>query len=750
VDRELLIEIGCEEIPAGWLPELNAQLVRTLEARLKGMRLTASAPIESYSTPRRLTIRVAKVNERQTDLEELVTGPPVGAAYAPDGTPTPAAAGFAKKYGVEVTALERHETAKGTYLAYRVRQRGKATVDVLADVMGGILRDLTFPKQMRWDAYLEDGRGELLFARPIRWLVLMYGGRVVPFVIRRLEIAQGPNVQDIRSGSQTYGHRFLTTSGRAGRAIKIKTFDDYQARLLENFVILDRGERESRIRRELETHARRLGGRVSLSTSSKAGGPSAQSSLLQEVPDLVEYPSVIAGHFPVEFLQLPEEVLTTTMIHHQHFLPAVDDEARLKPAFLAVVNMEPGRPEIIARNAERVLAARLRDARFFWDEDRKATLESRIPRLATILFHKKLGSYREKAERVSALARWIAREVLEQSDDIAGHAETAGRLCKADLTTDMVRELTDLQGTMGGIYAREEGLPEQVWKAIYFHYLPVGVEADAPPTRQTLGSAAIPWVAVSLADKLDSIAGMFAAGERPTGSRDPLGLRRQAQGVVKILADLPELTGLPARLRIGPLLDRAGEPFGAAGDAGASSESRKALLSFMADRLAYLLDQRGYDVRSIRAVTHGDIAQVSPFEARLKLEALAHMTGSDALLGVAALLKRVKNITKGVTDGAEWKAIEGRLVEPAERTLWSQVNARAPEIRSAAARGDYRDAFAGIAALQPPVAKFFDDVMVMTEDPELRQARLSLVAALRDLILGIADLSEIAAEGGST
>ena len=726
MDRELLIEIGCEEIPAAWLPDLTAQISRSLEARLRELRLTTSAPVESYSTPRRLTVRVAKVAERQTDLEDLVSGPPVSAAFTPDGAPTPAASGFARKYGVEVAALERNETPKGTYLAYRVRQRGKATVDALADVMAGLLRDLTFPKQMRWDAYLEDGKGELVFARPIRWLVLMYGGRVVPFVIRRTESAQGPNVQDVRSGSQTYGHRFLTTSGRAGRAIKIKTFEDYQARLLENFVILDRAERQSRIRRELETHARRLTGRVS-----------AHAALLQEVPDLVEYPAVVAGHFSVEFLQLPEEVLTTTMIHHQHFFPVVDDEGRLKPAFLAVVNMQPERPEIIARNAERVLAARLRDARFFWDEDRRGSLESRLDRLSTILFHKQLGTYREKADRVSSLARWIAAEAFGESGEAVEHASRAGRLCKADLGTDMVRELTELQGTMGGIYAREEGLPEQIWKAISLHYLPIGVERDAPPSRQQLGAAAITWAAVSLADKLDSVVGMFAAGERPTGSRDPLGLRRQAQGIVKILADLPELTGITKRLRIGPLLARAAEPF-------AGTWDRAPLLAFMSDRVAYLLEQRGYDVRSVRAVLHGGIEGVSPLEARLKLEALGEMTGSAALLGVAALLKRVKNITKGVRDGADWSGLHGRLVEPAERTLWSQMDERAPAIRDAAARGDYRDAFAGIAALQPPVAKFFDDVLVMADDEALRHARLTLVAALRDLILGIADLSEIA------
>src|SRR4051812_33596783 len=382
MDRELLIEIGCEEIPAGWLPALTRQLGEQLDARLKDFRLNTDARTETFSTPRRLTARVAKLAERQEDFEELVTGPPVSAAFRPDGDATPAATGFARKYNVDVSALERHQTPKGTYLAHRVHQRGKATVDVLADVLGGLLRDLTFPKQMRWDAHLEDGKGELVFARPIRWLVLLYGGRVVPFVIRRADNAQGPLVQDIRSGPNTYGHRFLTTSGRAGRAIKVKTFDDYQARLLENFVILDRGERESKIRRELETHARRLGGRVS-------GLVASQSSLLQEVPDLVEYPAVVAGHFPAEFLKLPEEVLTTTMIHHQHYFPVVDDEGRLKSAFLAVTNMQAEKPEIISRNSERVLIARLRDARFFWDEDRKAPLASRLDRLRTILFHKK-------------------------------------------------------------------------------------------------------------------------------------------------------------------------------------------------------------------------------------------------------------------------------------------------------------------------------------------------------------------------
>jgi glycyl-tRNA synthetase beta chain len=729
VDRELLIEIGCEEIPASWLPGLTRDLAARLDARLKVARLDTDARAESYSTPRRLTARVAKLAERQNDHEELVTGPPVSAAFKADGEPTPAASGFAKKYGVEVSALERSETPRGTYLAYRVRQRGKATVDVLADVMGGLLRDLTFPKQMRWDAYLEDGKGELVFARPIRWLILLYGGRVVPFVIRRAENAQGPLVQDIRSGPNTYGHRFLTTSGRAGRAIKVKTFDDYQARLLENFVILDRSERESKIRRELETHARRLGGRVS-------GLVAAQSSLLQEVPDLVEYPAVVAGHFPVEFLQLPEEVLTTTMIHHQHYFPVVDEEGKLKPAFLAVTNMQPEKPEIIARNSERVLTARLRDARFFWDDDRKATLESRIARLATILFHKKLGSYREKADRVAALAEWIAREAFHKPE-AAGDAARAGRLAKADLATDMVREFTDLQGTMGGIYAREEGQPETVWKAIYYHYLPIGVEADAPPSVRQLGAAAVTWAAVSLADKLDSVAGMFGAGERPTGSRDPLGLRRQAQGAVKILADLPQLTGIAARMDLWDLMTQALAPWTPA------DEAQQALRTFMRERVIYLFEQRGFDVRNIRAVVPHSLNRFDMVEARKKLEALAQMSGSEALRGVAELFKRVKNITKGVTAAA----VNGQLLkEPAELALIQTLTEVEPRIREAAGKADYKQALHHIELLRSVVATFFDDVLVMAEDEQLRAARLALVGRLRDLILDIADISEIVTE----
>ncbi len=397
MDRELLLEIGCEELPAGWLPALTQQVGDAVVAELRGLRLLPEAPVETYSTPRRLTVRIARLAERQTDLEELVNGPPVSAGFRPDGTPTPAAAGFAAKQGVEVSALERVSTAKGEYLAFRRRQRGKATVDVLPDVLGGTLRALLFPKLMRWDAMLDDGRGELLFGRPIRWILFVYGGRVVPFTITRTAAAQTGQVQDVTSGAVTYGHRFLTTSGRAGRAIKVRSFEEYRARLLENFVILERSERHNKIARELDAKAQRLQGRVSRVVHTDSG-------LLHEVPDLVEYPSVVAGTFGSEFLELPEEVLTTTLIHHQHYFPVESEDGRLKNAFLAVINTEPDNERTIARNAERVVTARLRDARFFWEADRKIPLESRIDRLGTLQFHRKLGTYQEKAERIERLA----------------------------------------------------------------------------------------------------------------------------------------------------------------------------------------------------------------------------------------------------------------------------------------------------------------------------------------------------------
>jgi glycyl-tRNA synthetase beta chain len=736
MERELLIEIGCEELPATWLRPLIEQLSSRLSGRLAEYRLATDAPVEAFATPRRLTVTVARIAERQNDLDELVSGPPVSAAFGPDGQPTPAATGFARKQGVEVGELTRQQTPRGEYLAFLKRQRGKTAVDVLPDVLAGTLRDLAFPKQMHWDAWLDDGRGELLFGRPIRWLLFLYGGRVVPFTIRRSSLASSGAVQEVRSGPTTYGHRFLAVSGRPGRAVKVRSFADYRARLAEHFVILDRAERHNRIGRELDAHARRLGGRVNAAAVAHTG-------LLDDVVDLTEYPSVVAGSFASDFLDLPEEVLTTTMIHHQHYFPVVDDTGKLMPAFLAVTNVEVDNPRKIAVNAERVLQARLRDARFFWEADCRSRLAEKLDRLDTLLFHKALGSYRAKSERVERLAHWIAAEALGRPAE-GEAARVAGRLAKADLTTDMVREFTELQGTMGGIYARLEGQPEAVWKAIYFHYLPIGVEANLPPTREQLGTAATTWAAVALADKLDSVVGLFSAGERPTGTRDPFGIRRQVQGVLKILVDLPELTGLKAPLTMRALVRHAAGGYGIDDLSGFVEDLR----GFVRDRLRHLFASRGYRYDELDAVLGATDAALSPLRTRWRLEALHAIRGSADFAALAELFKRVKNIAREVSLSPRASydvALDSEaLTEPAERGLLAELERRAPAIRAAVAAADYGRAMADAAAFRGPVDRFFTEVFVMVDDARVRNSRLMLLVQVRDLILEIADISQLA------
>ena len=711
MDRELLIEIGVEELPAAWLPGLTRQLQDRLELHLKDLRIAAGAPVETYATPRRLTAHVPRIAERQEDLDEEISGPPVAAAIGKDGSPTPAALGFAKKQGVAFEALGRKQTARGEYLVFNKHVRGKSAVDALPDLMTAVLRDLSFPKQMHWDAVLDDGRGELLFGRPIRWLLFLYGGRVVPYTIGRAANASNALVQDVESGALTYGHRFLATSGRAGRSIKVRSFDEYQARLKEHFVVLDHTERRERIVRSLELHARRLGGRVQLKE---------HGALIEEVADLVEFPGVVAGFFDPGFLGLPEEVLATTLVHHQHYFPVVTDKGELKEAFLAVVNTQPQDERVIAKNAERVVTARLRDARFFWESDRKVPLESRLERLHTLLFHKKLGSYRDKAERIEELARSIAAEAFGVPGE-AANAAKAGRLAKADLTSDMVFEFPELQGTMGGVYAREQGLPEQVWKAIYFHYLPIGVEADSPPAREQLGAAAVTWAAVSLADKLDTVVGLLGAGEKVTGSRDPFGLRRQMHGIVRVLMDLPELTGIDRELDLVQLAAQAD------------------VVAFATERVRYALEQRGFPIEVVRAATGS--RGVLPLRARRVAEALQAMRTSADFQALAVLFKRVKNIARERADSAP--VDPQALTEPAERALLDELASRRPRIAQAIASADYKRAFVEIAGLRPAVDRFFTEVFVMAEDAGTRSARLALMAELRDLILQIADISEI-------
>ena len=730
--RELLLEIGCEEMPASWIPGLEAQLAERLAAHLEAARVVCRTPVRACVGPRRLVAAVAEAADRQSDLEETVTGPPVRAAFDAAGEPTRAALGFARKQGVDVAALERIDSGKGEYLAYRRRQRGGTTRSVLGKVLAATLRDLAFPKAMRWDAALDDGRGEFLFGRPIRWLVFLYGGRVVPFVIGRTVAARTAGVAPVRAGNVTYGHRFFAREGGAGEPLEVSSFADYERRLERAYVLIDRAERRARVTRKLDACARRVGGSVA--------PIEAQSALAREVPDLVEHPAVVTGGFPAEFLSLPDEVLSTTMVHHQHYFPVVDDGGRLLPHFLAVTNTPRDNVARIARNAERVLVARLRDARFFWDADRARPLDDRLARLDTLLFHKRLGSYRDKSERMAALAERIAGDVLG-CPDAAPDARRAATLAKADLATDMVGEFPELQGVMGGVYAREQGEPEAVWKAIYHHYLPIGVGADDPPSRAALGAAAATWAAVALADKVDTVAGLFGAGEKPTGSRDPLGIRRQAQGMLRILIDLPELTGLEARVALGALRSLAGAE--AADDAARERET-----AFLLERLRYLLEIRGFDRRNVRAVTHQPLDTLRPLDARRKLEVLPEFTDTADFRTLATLFKRVKNIARELPrDGGRTAAgepFEAALTEPAERALLAELTECRSVIDAAVREGaGFRGAFAEAAKIGPAVDRFFTEVFVMADDPALRSARLRLMQEVKRVILQLADVSEI-------
>ena len=744
--HELLLEIGCEEMPASWIPGIEAQLADRLTARLDEMRIERRTPVRTFVAPRRLVATVAELADRQSDVEETVTGPPVRAAFDAGGEPTPAALGFARKQGVDVAALERVHTPKGEYLVCRRRQAGLSARAVLDGVLASTLRDLAFPKAMRWDAMLDDGRGEFLFGRPIRWLVFLYASRVVPFEIGRTPGAEAPGVAPVRSGTVTYGHRFFArpAGGVPGAPIEVTSFADYRTRLADACVLIDREDRRARVTSELATSAAETGGRVATLDQ--------ESALQAEVPDLVEHPAVVTGTFPREFLALPDEVLATTMVHHQHYFPVVDEQGRLSAHFLAVTNTpgdDPARNERIGRDAERVLVARLRDARFFWDADRAHRLEDRLERLETLLFHKALGSYRDKSARVAELAERIAGGVLGRAD-AAGAARRAAGLCKADLATDMVGEFPELQGVMGGVYAREQGEPEAVWKAIYHHYLPIGTGADDPPSRDALGEAAVTWAAVAVADKLDTVVGLFGAGEKPTGSRDPLGIRRQTQGMLRILIDLPELTGLDARVSVGALLRLARDMHKTVPD-----DAAVRLTAFVLDRLRYLLEERGFDLRNVRAVTHQPLDKIRPLDARRKLEVLPALTETADFRTLATLFKRVKNIARDLpaddamtaAGSSSGEGFETLLTEPAEQTLLGELQARRSVIDTAVETGaGFREAFAEAAKIGPAVDRFFTEVFVMVDDPSLRRARLHLMQQVEQVILQLADVSEIVRE----
>jgi glycyl-tRNA synthetase beta chain len=725
---ELLLEIGFEEMPASWLPGL-AEQARARFAESAAREHVEASDVTVLYTPRRLVLR-AVVPARQPDREEPVWGPALKVAKDAAGKWTGAAQGFAKKNGVGVEDLR--EGAKDPakpgelYLLFVRKVAGRPTADVVRELLAGLLRALAFPKRMSWDAWLDDGRGAFPFGRPIRWLVLLLDGEPVPFAIHALEGGARGRVI-VESGRATRGHRFLP-KGRVGSAVEVRSFAELRDRLREHFVLVDPAERVARIEQGLRC----------------AAGSFDDHGLRDEWRDLVEYPTVVLGQIPAEFHALPPEVLETVLVHHQKYISLRGANGRIA-RFAAVVNGDASASVEIVRGMERVVVARLRDAAFFLGEDRKRLLAERVDDLAGVTFHQGLGTYRDKAERLERLVGEMGRLGL-LDDARCAVAARAARLAKADLVTLMVREFTELQGVMGGIYLAAEGAPEEVASAVRWHYHPIAVEAEAEPAGAFAGrdGAARVFAAVALADKLDTLAGYFGLGESPTGSRDPFGLRRAGQGAVRAALDFwrpaageraPDLQALLAAAVAGyPGLKQPAE------------KTLAAATAFLLDRLAYVLSSRGFSGDEVQAVLDAPAegaeeavarALQDPVDALRRLQALQRVRREvpEDFGALAEAFKRAKNILAQAKPAA---AVDAALFDSdAERALHDAVSSLER------AQGSYEERLRGLAALRAPVGRFFDDVLVMAEDPRVRGNRLALLNQALSLFYRIADISKL-------
>jgi glycyl-tRNA synthetase beta chain len=720
---EFLLEVGCEEMPASWLPGLIDQLRQRFTETAARERLDPEE-VRAFSTPRRLVL-VAAVVGRQAAREEQVFGPSLRAAKDADGRWTAAAEGFARKNGVAPADLAQApkdpSRPQELNLVFVRKTPGRDALEVLPAVIGAVLRSLAFAKRMSWDAWIDDGKGAFPFGRPIRWMVALVDGRVVPFAIHAMVNGEkGPVV--VQSGRQTVGHRFLPR-GDAGRPLDVSSFADLKQTLARHFVLVDPAEREARIREGL----------------ARAGaGEADDHGLLAEWRDLVEFPTVLAGQVPDEFAALPLEVLETVLVHHQKYLPlpAKDGGA----GFAAVVNGDGANPAQIVRGMERVVVARLRDAAFFFAEDRKRPLADRVADLEGVVFHQGLGTYKDKTERMVRLVDALAATGVLAKDEHQT-AREAALLAKADLTTLMVREFPELQGTMGGLYLDAEGQKRsEVARAVRWHYHPLSIEAGSAPHGAFAGGGARVFAAVSLADKLDTLAGYFALGLTPKGSSDPFGLRRAALGVIRVLLDFWEApTGKHPDLE--GLIKSA--VAGYAGIGTTPVEKLKGHLDlFLLDRLAYVLTTRGFEEDEVSAVvnTPAIFALNDVHDVLLRLQALhyARAEAREDFEHLAVAFKRVKNILSEVPPGP---VDAGLFQEAAERELHAAVG------RLGARDGSYEDRLRALAGLRAPVDRFFDDVLVMAEDEKVRANRLGLLQQTVSLFYKIADISKL---GGSS
>jgi glycyl-tRNA synthetase beta chain len=711
---DFLLEIGCEEIPARMIDAASQELQKRVQDLLTRERLPASGLVSYLDTPRRLAVLASGLPSAQPDLTEQVTGPSTNVAYK-DGQPTPAAQAFAKKVGLELSKLSRVATSKGEYLAAQVTKKGRPAAEILAEALPREISSIYWPKSMYWRKPAER------FVRPVRWLVAMLDREVIPL-----------QFGGIRAGNQSRGHRLL-----ADRPVQIASAGSPYLEVLEEAKVLSRGAREKQIRKQLDAATRAIPG----------ARWREDKELLDTVVNLTEFPSVILGNFEHEFLQLPEEVLVTVMRDHQKYFAVEDASGKLAPHFLAVLNTD-GDPEGIIRHGhERVLRARFNDARFFWQTDQKHSLRERVEMLKHVTFQKDLGSYYGKTMRVQRLASWLCESLRQSGIAVRpGVAHKAACLAKADLTTELVKEFTELQGIVGGLYARvqqlDPDLPQAtqlaIADAIYDHYKPESMDDSVP--RSAEGAV------LSIADKADSIAGMFALGLAPTGSKDPFALRRQANAIIRTIAEhkLPiRLSQLFSDARAVYQDSEAEKKFSAKVDFAVS------VPNFFRERLEfYLKEVRGFSYDVVNAVLAAGSDDV--VDAMARAEAVSKVRPSADFESISIAFKRIKNILRQARETGKQSANAidpAAFQEPAEKDLAGVIPETAKKVESLRGQHNYEQALSEISKLRSVVDKFFDKVMVMVDDERVRANRLALLQTLLQEFSTIADFSEIVTEG---
>ncbi len=712
---DLLLEIGLEEVPARMIQAAAEELQKRVGDLLKRERLVspdAAAPM-MFDTPRRLAVAFAGVAECQPDLTEQILGPSVKVAFK-DGAPTPAAHAFAKKVGLDIAQIERVTNPKGEYLAANVRQTGRNAATVLAEALPKELNSLYWPKSMYWR---EPGER---FVRPVRWLVAMLDERVISL-----------EFDGVVAGSASRSHRQKELAGMV--SVPLQGASSY-VQTLRGASVLSRPERTAKIRKDLDAVTRTIPG----------AHWREDAALLDIVVNLCEFPSVILGTFEPEYLTLPEEVLVTVMRDHQCYFALEDSNHRLLPHFLAVLNRDGDPHGLIVHGHERVLRARFNDARFFYNFDQKHSLQDRVKVLQAVTFQKDLGSYYEKSQRMEVLAEWICKEIAAHDKSLVISAETvktAARLAKTDLTCELVKEFTELQGVIGGLYAEVQGEGKAVGSAIYDQYRPAGAEDEVPRTLE--------GAVLAIADKADSIAGMFRLGLTPSGSKDPFALRRQANGIVRIVAEKSLPLPLSALMLVA--MDQfAGSP--AYAKFAAFNEGREKAADFFRERLEfYLRDAKGYAYDVVKAVLAAGADDVSDAVARA--EAVSAVRSSADFAAIAASFKRIKNILRQADENKFGIAPEvnaALLKEEAESILFAKASETAHASEAYCKASDYVAALREISQLRPALDRFFDQVMVMTEDLVVRANRLAVLRQILHDFSTIADFSEVVVEGSSS